>query len=197
MCRDVSPSTEDNSGRGNAFRRSTAASCVLGTVLPGKGASELRSPSRGISPRSPMPRPASLWQPLIVAADGDPRPPGGAKQRLLRARRRRVPPRASQRPGNAPQWGGMARTIVEARKGVKEFIPYLNSRELSAFNRTDQPRRISSNKSIRRNITSDDRARGNHRVLSHPDAADNRDTGRDPDVSFNHDGPCDHRVTPS
>lgn len=113
----------------NAFRRSTAASCVLGTVLPGTGASELRSPSRGISPRSPVPRPASLWQPLIVAADGDPRPPGGAKQRLLRARRRRIPPRANRRPGNAPQWGGMNRTIREDRNIVKEFIPWKSRRQ--------------------------------------------------------------------
>jgi hypothetical protein len=45
---------------------------------------------RRISPPQSRPRPANAWRPLVVAADGNPRPPGRARKRPPRARRRRI-----------------------------------------------------------------------------------------------------------
>ena len=45
---------------------------------------------RRISPPASQPRPANLWQPLVVAADGSPRPPGRHGCETT-SRRRRIP----------------------------------------------------------------------------------------------------------
>jgi hypothetical protein len=58
-------------------------------------------------------------------------------------------------------------------------------------NRTNDSRRISSDKGIRGNIPGDDRTRSHNRVFAYRHPADNRCSGCDPDVSLNHDGLSD------
>src|SRR5258708_9496090 len=66
----------------------------------------------------------------------------------------------------------------------------------SVGDRTNDPRRIASDKGIRRNVLSDDRSRGDDRVLAYPYATDDGRPGCDPDISLNRDGPCDYAGAP-
>src|SRR5258708_4628387 len=58
-------------------------------------------------------------------------------------------------------------------------------------NRTNDPRRISSDKGIRGNVLGDYRTRSHNRVFAYRHPADNGCAGCDPDVSLNHDGLSD------
>ncbi len=62
------------------------------------GARARRFRAARLSPSSQL-----QWQTLLMGPDGNPKPPECAEHRLLRARRRRIPPRATSVPGNAPQ----------------------------------------------------------------------------------------------
>jgi hypothetical protein len=74
------------SDRGPCFRVGTASACAR--VI------------RRISPPSSRPRPASAWQPLVVAADGSPRPPGRVRAKHIAQAPPLVPPH--ERPREAP-----------------------------------------------------------------------------------------------
>ena len=62
----------------------------------------------------------------------------------------------------------------------------------SVANRTNNSRRVSSDKNIRGNVLGNYRTRRDDRVLAYSYATDDRRAGCDPDVSFNHDGLCDY-----
>jgi hypothetical protein len=66
----------------------------------------------------------------------------------------------------------------------------------SVGNRTNDPRRVSSDKSIGGNVPGDYGTRRNNGILAHRHSADDRCAGCDPYVSFNHDGPCDCEGAP-
>ena len=66
----------------------------------------------------------------------------------------------------------------------------------SVGNRTNDPRRVSSDKSIGGNVLGDYGTRRNNRVFAHRHSADDRCAGCDPYVSFNHDGLCDCEGAP-
>jgi hypothetical protein len=63
-------------------------------------------------------------------------------------------------------------------------------------NRTNDPCRISTDKSIRGNVPGNYRSCRDNRILTYCYATDNGRPNCDPDVSLNHDGPCDYAVTP-
>src|ERR1700676_3879719 len=66
----------------------------------------------------------------------------------------------------------------------------------SVGNRTNAPRRVSSDKSIGGNVLGDYGTCRNNRVFAHRHSADDRCAGCDPYVSFNHDGLCDREGAP-
>jgi hypothetical protein len=66
----------------------------------------------------------------------------------------------------------------------------------SVGNRTNDPRRVSSDKSIRGNVLGEYGTRRNNRVFAHRHSADDRCAGCDPNVSSNHDGLCDYEGAP-
>src|SRR5258708_36578852 len=61
---------------------------------------------------------------------------------------------------------------------------------LSVGNRTNEPRRVSFDKSIGGNVLGDYGTRRNNRVFAHRHSPDDRGPSCDPYVSFNHDGLC-------
>src|SRR5579872_2494812 len=61
----------------------------------------------------------------------------------------------------------------------------------SVANRTDDPRRISPDKGVRRNVLGDNRTRRDDRVLTHCYATNDGRAGCDPHVLLNHDGLAD------
>src|SRR5579859_2896399 len=63
-------------------------------------------------------------------------------------------------------------------------------------NRTNDPRRISTDKRIRGNVPGDDRPCRDNRILAYRDATDDGRTSRNPDVSLNHDGLRDYEGAP-
>jgi hypothetical protein len=67
---------------------------------------------RRISPPASQPRPASKWRPLVVAADGSPRPPGRHGCETT-SRRRRIPLRLTT-PHDAP--------LVNETQGIYSYI---------------------------------------------------------------------------
>ena len=66
----------------------------------------------------------------------------------------------------------------------------------SVGNRTNDPRRVSSDKSIGGNVLGNYGTCRNNRVFAHRHSADDRCAGCDPYVSFNHDGLCDCEGAP-
>src|ERR1700722_301743 len=66
----------------------------------------------------------------------------------------------------------------------------------SVANRTNNSRRVSSDKNIRGNVLGNNRTRRDDRVLAYGYATDDHRAGCDPDVSFNHDRLCDYRGAP-
>ena len=67
---------------------------------------------RRISPPASQPRPASKWRPLVVAADGSPRPPGRHGCETT-SRRRRIPFRVTT-PHDAP--------LANETQGIYSYI---------------------------------------------------------------------------
>ena len=121
-CRDMPATGAPSFERRVAFRRSTRGISVPGAVLPGVG--------QGISPfcrpafAKPSSTPASSHsrQPVIVPADGDPRPPGAGVTRP--GSRRRTHPASAVSCRTPLAWGRqkdyMTRNLEKSR-GVSYF----------------------------------------------------------------------------
>jgi hypothetical protein len=75
--------------------------------------------------------------------------------------------------------------------GRRQIVPAPADVASVVANRTDDPRRISSEKGIRGNVLGDYRTRSHNRVFAYRHPADNGCSGCDPNVSLDHNGLSD------
>src|SRR3979490_58508 len=100
-------------------------------------------------------------------------------------------------PRSAVALGAKIKTAATAISGRKSGSFERRRKVVSSVgNRTNDPRRVSSDKSIKRNVLGDYGTRRNNRVFAHRNSADNRCAGCDPYVSFDGDGLCDCEGAP-